>query len=266
MACLKPIRRLNSDDLPVFGRPTSAIIGFKIGCDLNRVSILVYNCLEYNRQLYKTLSWQNMDDKLDYRKVCLVTKGRSIAQIDQLLLKFPELKIMGENYYPECWDKFLYYRGIGYECHFLGRLQSNKIKKIVEICDVIQSVDSLSKLLKIEACAADLQKRIKILVQVNLGDDTKAGVPIADLLDFFAQIPWSELRFVEVSGLMTVGFLADLDKTEAGFRNLAELYEILSSKYPDLNTLSMGMSDDYPLALKYGSNLLRLGRYFFEAD
>jgi pyridoxal phosphate enzyme (YggS family) len=145
-------------------------------------------------------------------------------------------------------------------------LQSNKIKKIVEIADVIQSVDSLPKLLKIEASAADLQKKIKVLLQVNLGDDTKAGIPIAELLDFFAKIPWSELKFVEVSGVMTVGFLADLGKTEAGFRNLANIYEILRSKYPDLNTLSMGMSDDYQLALKQGANLLRLGRYFFEAD
>jgi pyridoxal phosphate enzyme (YggS family) len=207
-----------------------------------------------------------MEVTLDYRKVCLVTKGRNVAQIDQLLLKFPQLKIIGENYYPECRDKFLYYRGLGYECHFLGRLQSNKIKKIVEIADVIQSVDSLPKLLKIEASAADLQKKIKVLLQVNLGDDTKAGIPIAELLDFFAKIPWSELKFVEVSGVMTVGFLADLGKTEAGFRNLANIYEILRSKYPDLNTLSMGMSDDYQLALKQGANLLRLGRYFFEAD
>jgi uncharacterized pyridoxal phosphate-containing UPF0001 family protein len=107
---------------------------------------------------------------------------------------------------------------------------------------------------------------MKVLLQVNLGDDTKAGIPIAELLDFFAKIPWSELKFVEVSGVMTVGFLADLGKTEAGFRNLANIYEILRSKYPDLNTLSMGMSDDYQLALKQGANLLRLGRYFFEAD
>lgn len=203
---------------------------------------------------------------MDNKRVCLVTKNRNIAEIDQVLLKFPELKIIGENYYPECRDKFEHYRELGYECHFLGRLQSNKIKKIVEIVDVIQSVDSLEKLLKIEHYAASLKKKIKVLIQVNLGDESKAGVPIADLLGFFAEIPWSQLKFAQVSGLMTVGFLANSEKTETGFRSLADSYEILKAKYRDLEILSMGMSDDYQLALKYGANLLRLGRYFFEGD
>jgi pyridoxal phosphate enzyme (YggS family) len=203
---------------------------------------------------------------MDLSKVCLVTKGRALTDVLSVLAEHPQIKMIGENFYPDCLEKFTYFKEKGYECHFLGRLQKNKLAKIVGVSDVVQSVDSLEVLQKINELAARNSKVVKVFIQVNLGDTNKSGVQLADLEAFFQNLKHHNLPAVKIVGLMTIGFLNDLEKTAKGFALLKQKFDFLRENFSDfckLEFLSMGMTNDFDIALVNGANLLRLGSYFF---
>ena len=151
------------------------------------------------------------------------------------------------------------------EFHFIGHLQTNKAEKVVRYFDVIESVDSLKIALAISNAACKLNKKERILLQVNnAGEEQKFGFSKEKLENEFAEI--LRLPGVKVEGLMNI---APLDESEEGLANLfsdiRKFRDELEQKYNvTLPELSMGMSNDYKIALKEGATIIRIGRKLFK--
>lgn len=154
--------------------------------------------------------------------------------------------------------------------HLIGHLQTNKVKPALKQFAWIDSVDSLRLARLLNQKAWELHLSPKLCLQVKLAPDpNKSGWSISELLQSLPQL--DQLLQVQISGLMTILPLGlDSEAALELFRKLVELADhIQRSGYEHLNlqTLSMGMSDDYPLAVAAGSNLIRLGRSLFaDAD
>jgi pyridoxal phosphate enzyme (YggS family) len=145
--------------------------------------------------------------------------------------------------------------------HVIGHVQSNKAKKAVQHFDMIQSVDSIKLLNKINKECALLNKTIPILLEINMGNETnKTGIAISDLP---AHIRTAQsLENVDLKGLMAMGsFGCSKEQTNSEFMLAKQLFE----SFFDHNThyLSMGMSDSFKDALNKGSNMIRLGTILF---
>lgn len=152
--------------------------------------------------------------------------------------------------------------------HLIGHLQTNKVKYIVDKVAMIHSLDSLKLAEEIEKRAAVIDRVIPCLIQVNIADeDTKFGLQKEDTVDFAKEM----IRFphLAVEGLMTIGpHVADEKAISAVFRELRELKEqIAELALPavKMRELSMGMSSDYPLAVREGATMVRVGTTIFGA-
>ena len=148
--------------------------------------------------------------------------------------------------------------------HMIGHLQTNKVKKAVELFDVIQSVDSLRLAEEISRRAVEVSRTIECLIEVNSsGEEAKFGAPPEQTLDLIRQV--KDLPGIELTGLMTVGPLTDdEDDIREAFAKVRELFkqgrEIVGDQF---DCLSMGMSDDFPLAIAEGSTMIRVGSGIF---
>ncbi len=148
--------------------------------------------------------------------------------------------------------------------HFIGHLQTNKAEKVVKYFDIIHSVDSLKVAAAISDVSCRLNKREKILLQVNnAGEEQKFGYGMEGLVNDFPEI--LKLKGVEVIGLMNMAaFGASREVLEKTFRELREFRDGLEHKFgAKLPELSMGMSDDYEVAVKEGATMIRIGRKLF---
>ena len=149
--------------------------------------------------------------------------------------------------------------------HLIGHLQSNKVKKAVKYFDVIHSVDSLKLAQKIDLEAKALNKRQKILLQVNYAkEESKTGFSVEELFKTYAEM--RKLENIKIEGLMT---MAPKSMSEGGlyalFDGVKKIKFELNSKYEDsMEELSMGMSQDYLAAIKCGSTMIRLGKKIFD--
>ena len=186
-------------------------------------------------------------------EVCVVTKGRTLKEVQELLAEIPEISMIGENRWPDCEEKF---KKLPLEKHFIGRLQSNKLNKILPLVDVIQSVDSFELLQKISQRA---QKTIKYTFQVNISNDpAKQGILPKDLRSIIEKsrdIPNSELI-----GLMTIG---EQHNQEEYFTEFKKLFDQLNSEGIKMKVLSMGTSDDFEIAIRCGATMVRIGKTIF---
>lgn len=154
------------------------------------------------------------------------------------------------------------------EWHFIGHVQTNKLRRLVKYADVIQSVDSLRLLSLINSEAARIGRNIKVLLQAHVAmEETKFGFLPDELLSLPADLT-SELTNVTVCGLMGMATNTDdLARINRDFATLARLFEALRTgspvASPSFSILSMGMSDDYRLAITHGSNMVRIGTSIF---
>ena len=149
--------------------------------------------------------------------------------------------------------------------HFIGHLQTNKVDKVVKYFNYIHSVDSLKLAKSISKAACQLNKREKVLLQVNNAEEEqKFGYEKMQLKKEFAQI--LELPMIEIVGLMNMAPLgARKDELERLFSELKTLRDNLENEFNvQLPELSMGMSDDYEIALENGSTIVRIGRKLFK--
>lgn len=153
------------------------------------------------------------------------------------------------------------------ETHFIGGLQSNKVKYIVDKVSCIQSVDSLKLAKEISKRATTADKVMDILLQINIGDEaSKGGFPKEMLDEALGEI--SKLPSVRIRGLMTI---PPIDGDEKYFSQMNKMFVDIQSKKGDnsnsdnflWDTLSMGMSGDYEKAIYYGSNIVRIGSLLF---
>jgi pyridoxal phosphate enzyme (YggS family) len=183
----------------------------------------------------------------------------------EVLLAAPAagLHVLGENRVQEAADKVPGLPDV--EWHLVGHLQGNKAGRAIELFSVIQSVDSVALAERLARLAAERgRERLPVYLQVNVdADPAKAGFDPAALE---AALPGLlSLPSLEVRGLMTVGLLVeDPEAARPTFVRLRALSERLRAAYPDLGAgLSMGMSDDFEVAIEEGSTLVRVGRAIF---
>lgn len=166
-------------------------------------------------------------------------------------------RIFGENKVQELKQKY----DPNYEWHMIGHLQRNKVKDVVELVSMIQSVDSLPLLKEIEKQCAKRNICMPILIEVNISEEVnKYGIRLSEVDSFVEQC--FSFPHIKLQGLMCVGPLSeDQVVIEDCFRRMKKCFEALKEKYGSdvFQYLSMGMSKDYELALACGSNMLRLG-------
>lgn len=175
--------------------------------------------------------------------------------------------IFGENYLQEARPKIAAL-GEGVSWHFVGHLQSRKAKGVVELFDLIHSVDRLKLARALEEAAARLGKVQDILIQVNLsGEETKSGTSPEEVAGLLAEA--GKMPHLRVLGLMTMPpWFADPEKVRPYFRALRELRDRLRElRVADtaLPELSMGMSGDFEVAVEEGATLVRVGTAIFGA-
>ncbi|MEG6585966.1 YggS family pyridoxal phosphate-dependent enzyme [Dendrosporobacter sp. 1207_IL3150] len=154
------------------------------------------------------------------------------------------------------------------EWHLIGHLQTNKVKQIVPTADLIQSVDSERIALEINRIAEKLGKRQDVLIQVNVsGEESKFGINPKFVIDFAKQV--SNLNNIRLCGLMTIApNHEDIELTRPVFRELYSLFTELRSvniNNTNIEWLSMGMTNDFTIAIEEGSNLVRVGTGIFGA-
>ena len=148
--------------------------------------------------------------------------------------------------------------------HLIGHLQTNKVKYIAGFVDTIQSVDSEKLLTEINRQAEKYNRVIKVLLQVKIAEeDTKFGMEISETKELFLKFLRGEFPNVEITGLMGMAtFTDDQEQVKREFQFLKRLFDQLSLQ-KQLQTLSMGMSDDFPVAIECGATSVRVGSAIF---
>lgn len=153
--------------------------------------------------------------------------------------------------------------------HFIGHLQSNKIKYIVPYVSLIESVDSFKLLNEIEKCAAKNNRIADCLLQLHVAqEETKFGFTFDECRDMLSNGAWQQLTHVNIRGLMTMASNTDNKKQiQSEFHSEKLFFDEIKEKYfnskEDFNILSEGMSHDYPIAIGEGSNCVRIGTAIF---
>ena len=148
----------------------------------------------------------------------------------------------------------------------IGHLQTNKVKMIAPFVSMIASVDSERLIEEIEKQAAKLDRVIDILLEVHVAqEESKSGWSEQELLDYLATEKLKSMSHVRVRGVMTIASNTDNESiVRADFQRINDIYERLKPRFDEsFDTLSIGMSDDYPLALEYGSTMVRIGTAIF---
>lgn len=172
-----------------------------------------------------------------------------------------DVKIFGENRVQELLEKYT----PDVRWHFIGQLQTNKVKYIIDKVELIHSVDRLSLLQEIDRQAKKHGKVQDILIEVNIGgEEKKGGVAPAEVIDFAKEV--DKYPSVRLKGLMSVLPNVEKDALNAFYLQLSKLYDTLKQTRldnADIRYLSAGMSNDYDVAVKYGANIVRLGRALF---
>lgn len=170
----------------------------------------------------------------------------------------------GENYVQEMEDK---YEKLPKDIrwHFIGHLQSNKVKQVAAFVQLIHGVDSLKLLKEINKQAEKNNRIIDCLLQIHIAqEETKFGLDEKELEELFKQCADPPLHNVRVIGLMGMAsFTGDMNKVRSEFKYLKTLFNQFSTHDSRLTTLSMGMSSDYKIAIEKGSNMVRIGSLIF---
>jgi len=153
--------------------------------------------------------------------------------------------------------------------HFIGHLQTNKIKYIVPFVQLIHGVDSYKLLEEINKQAVKSGKIVNCLLQVHIAkEETKFGFSAEELLDTMAEGDWKNLNNIQICGLMGMATYTDnKEQIRLEFRSLKQLFDNVKQSYfadnESFSKLSMGMSDDYQIAIEEGSTLVRVGSKIF---
>lgn len=172
-------------------------------------------------------------------------------------------KVFGENKVQELLTK-VNELPADIQWHLIGHLQSNKVKYIAPFIDTIQSVDSEKLLLEINKEAAKNNRIIKVLLQVKIAEEeTKYGLEIAEVKEIFSNYLEHKYPNIEILGLMGMATFTDnKNQVKSEFLVLKSLFDELST-FKKLEILSMGMSDDFALAIECGSTSVRIGSAIF---
>ena len=148
--------------------------------------------------------------------------------------------------------------------HMIGHLQSNKVKKVIPIVSLIHSVDSLKLLKTINKESKKIDKTMDCLIQVNISNENSKFGFIKKELEFLNQDFLNDFKYIKIRGLMGMASFTNNEKQiRKEFQYLKEIFDDFNTTLDDFNILSMGMSNDYNIALEYGSNMVRIGSKIF---
>ena len=178
------------------------------------------------------------------------------------------ITLLGENRAQELCAKYDDYHKEGCSIHFIGGLQTNKVRQIVDKVEMIESVDSLHLAQEISRLCVRDGRTMKILLEVNIGgEESKGGVAPDRVEELACQI--AQLPAISIQGLMTIPPICpDQRVLEDYFARMSEIFIDMKAKSIDnvnMCFLSMGMSGDYLTAIRYGANIVRLGTALFGA-
>ena len=193
-------------------------------------------------------------------KLVAATKYMNIEQTKQLI--DAGVKCIGENRAEIFLEKYEALKDCNVEWHFFGVLQSRKIKDVVNKIDCLHSLEKLSVAIELDK---KLEKPLDCFVQVNISEEpNKQGIPINKVKPFIKSL--AKLQNIRVIGLMCIAKLTYdeeiLDRQFSRMREAKEEIEAMNFDYAPCHELSMGMSNDYRIALRNGSTTIRIGRRF----
>ena len=206
------------------------------------------------------IAYKQIVHELSVKKVTLVAVSKTKPVEDILELYHLGQKDFGENYVQELKEKAVQLpKDIRW--HFIGHLQSNKVKQIAAFVHLIHGVDSENLLKEINKQAQKNSRVIDCLLQVHIAmEETKFGMDENELIN----LQVSQFANVQINGLMGMAsFTDDMSKVRAEFKSLKHSFDKLSTHDSRLTTLSMGMSADYKIAIEEGSNMVRIGSLIF---
>lgn len=193
-------------------------------------------------------------------KLVAVSKTRSYEEI--LKAYDSGQKIFGENRVQELVEK---YNKLPKDIkwHMIGHLQKNKVKYLSSFIDLIHSLDRLSLAEEINKCAKKENRKIDCLIQLKISrEDTKFGLEPSKIDNFYSELlNFSHLNIVGLMGMAS--FTNDESLIEYEFQTIESIYNKLNDINPNINTLSIGMSDDFEIAIRNGSNMVRVGSKIF---
>lgn len=153
--------------------------------------------------------------------------------------------------------------------HFIGHLQTNKIKYLVPFVELIHGVDSFKLLTEINKQASKIGRKVDCLLQIHIAqEETKFGFDESELREMLSEGVWKEYSNVAIRGLMGMAtFTNDTNQIRLEFRKLKQIFDAVKQEYfineDTFSELSMGMSDDYQIAIEEGSTLVRIGTTIF---
>lgn len=192
-----------------------------------------------------------------------VSKNQELWKMEELALN--NVKLFGESKVQEALPKINYlsskYNDL--EFHFIGKVQSNKLKKLVENFALIQSVDNIEYLEKIDKYAKEFNKKQRILIQINIAEEPqKNGISICEIDDFINKaLSYSNIL---LEGIMFMPpYEENVEKNIPYFQEAEKIFKNYSQKINSFKYLSMGMSHDYQTALEYSANIVRVGTNIF---
>ena len=189
-----------------------------------------------------------------------VSKTKPAAAISEAYLSGQ--RQFGENYPQELLSKAADLTELPeLEWHFIGPLQSNKTRLVAEHASWVHSIDRLKIAERLSAQRPETLGPLQVLLQLNISnEDSKAGISAAELPELAAAV--AKLPLLQLRGLMAIPAPGD---SERAFAQMQQLSKSLQQQHPGATELSMGMSDDWPLALQYGATMIRLGTAIFGA-
>lgn len=194
-------------------------------------------------------------------KLVAATKYVDVKEIEKL--EKLGVTCFGENRVQAFLEKYENYHGNG-EFQFIGTLQPNKVKYIIDKVTLIHAVDRYSLLKEIEKQAAKRDLEMPVLIQVNIAkEESKHGFEVEEIDEVFSNL--KDYPHVKVRGLMMMAPHIESSETKKYFKMTQELLQRLQKDYPmyQLDQLSMGMSNDYHEALNHGSTMIRIGSALF---
>ncbi|MBU0980851.1 MAG: YggS family pyridoxal phosphate-dependent enzyme [Nanoarchaeota archaeon] len=185
-------------------------------------------------------------------RLMAVTKLSTVEQMMEAISC--GIDLIGENRVQNAAEKFPSLPAV--EKHMIGHLQTNKVGKAVELFDCIQSLDSLKLAKEIDKRAKDIGKVMPVFIEVNPDEESKHGVRLDEVAGFYGKVV--KLTNVKVIGLMALAPYVPAEETRPFFKRISSLNKKLG-----LKELSIGMTNDFEVAIEEGSTLLRLGRAIF---
>jgi len=204
-------------------------------------------------------NWVNRYPQL--HQLIAISKTRGLDEIEALFNQgFTDF---GENRVDELALKAEHFIDINW--HFIGHIQSNRLQDIVHYASWIHSVESVKQIQLIEQYASLENKHINVLLQLNLTQESqKSGMTIAEIDACISTL--EKCTYAHMRGFMVMGPSdVDLKKTEACFKQAYGIFHRYRDRNPQIDELSMGMSQDYMIAYQYGSTMFRLGTVLFNS-